>query len=253
MKWRKLLFIVFTIFLTVWNGGVSAFAMNTGFSTNEMNSKDQLTFLSNINLSLITNEPQKSSIACFDVSNNGLIAIGSETSEKNFISVYDATGEFKYGYVFNCNQSFGVQWDGINLMIYFVRSDVAALFDPKGVNIELRTIEDTIDNNSYWNHTVFSKEKTVNGNRYTIKNTMGLFNIFASSYSQLIETDSDGNETIIYDFSTSQTTRTILIFIAVFTFVTFVIAIIIWQFLKAKRNTGKVLCVSDICDKEDSI
>lgn len=242
MKWRKLLFVVFIISLTVWNGGVNAFAMNTGFSTNEMNSKDQHTFLSNINLSLISDEPQKNSIACFDVSNSGLIAIGSETSENNFISVYDVTGEFKYGYVFNCNQSFGVQWDGINLTIYFVRSDVAALFDPKGTNIELRTIEDTIDNNAYWNHVVFSKEKIVNGNRYTIKNTMGFLNFFASSYSQLIETDSDGNETIIYDFSTTQTTRTILIFIVVFIFVTFVIAIIIWQFLKAKNIGDSSLC-----------
>ena len=230
------MFILFIISLIICNGGVNAFAMNTGFSTSEMNSKDQHTFLSNINLSQIYDEPQKSTIECFDVSESELIAIGSATSEKKYISVYDATGEFQYGYAFNCNQSFGIQWDDTNLIIFFVRSDVAALFDSNGTNMELRMINDTIDNNSYWNHSVFSKEKELNGNMYTIKNNMGLLNVFASNYSQLIKTDSDGNETIIYDVSTVQTLKTVFIITAVFLFVALVISVIIWQFFKVKRR-----------------
>lgn len=236
MKYKKNMFILFIISLIICNGGVNAFAMNTGFSTSEMNSKDQHTFLSNINLSQIYDEPQKSTIECFDVSESELIAIGSATSEKKYISVYDATGEFQYGYAFNCNQSFGIQWDDTNLIIFFVRSDVAALFDSNGTNMELRMINDTIDNNSYWNHSVFSKEKELNGNMYTIKNNMGLLNVFASNYSQLIKTDSDGNETIIYDVSTVQTLKTVFIITAVFLFVALVISVIIWQFFKVKRR-----------------
>lgn len=235
MKWKKTIFILFIVSLIICGGGMNVFAMNTGFSISEMNSKDQHTFLSNINLSPIYDEPQKGTITCFDVNESGLIAIGFASSENKHISVYDATGKFQYGYIFNCNQSFGIQWDSDNLIIYFVRSDVAASFNSDGINVELKRIEDTIDNNSYWNHSVFSKEKTIDGNKYTIKNNMGMLNIFASSYSQLLKTDSNGNETIIYDVSATQMTKTLLITIAVLIFVALVIAIIIWQVFRAKR------------------
>lgn len=236
MKWKNAIFILFIICLIIYNGGINAFAMNTGFSTSEMNVKEQSVFLSNINLSPIYDEPPKSAITCFDVSKNGLIAIGFTSSENKYISVYDTTGKFQYGYTFNCNQSFGVQWDNADLIIYFVRSDVAASFSSDGTNIELKKIEDTADNNSYWNHFVFSKEKTIDGNKYTIKNNMGPLNIFASSYSQLLRTAPDGNETIVYDASATQATKTIFIFIAVLLFIVLVTAVIIWQFFRVKRK-----------------
>lgn len=225
------------ISLFICNGGINAFAMNTGFSTSEMSAKEQHIFLSNVNLSLIYDEPQKSTITCFDVSKSGLIAIGFASAENKYISVYDTTGKFQYGYIFNCNQTFGVQWDNANLIIYFVRSDVAASFSPDGTNVELKEIEDTIDNNSYWNHFVFSKEKTIDGNKYILKNNMGVLNIFASSYSQLLRTDSNGNETVLYDVSTAQMTKTVCIFIAVLIFVALVTAVIICPFFIAKRKS----------------
>lgn len=236
MKWKNAIFILFIISLIIYNGGINAFAMNTGFSTSEMNVKEKSVFLSNINLSPIYDEPQKSTITCFDVSENGLIAIGFTSSENKYISVYDTTGKFQYGYTFNCNQGFGVQWDSADLIIYFVRSDVAASFSSDGTNIELKKIEDTADNNSYWNHFVFSKEKTIDGNKYTIKNNMGPLNIFASSYSQLLRTAPDGNETILYDASATQATKTIFIFMAVLLFIVLVTAVIIWQFFRVKRK-----------------
>lgn len=236
MKIIRAGFISLTVSLIVFSGCINALAMNTGFSTEEMNSEEQHTFLSNINLTLISDEPQKSTFTCFDVSESGQVVIGFANAQKKYISVYDATGGFQYGYVFNCNQSFGVQWDSANLIIYFVRSDVAASFDSNGDNVELRTIEDTADNNSYWNRCVFSKEKMINTNRYTAKNNMGILNMFASSYSQLLKTDSNGNETIIYDAGTTQTAQTVLFIIAVLIFAAIVIALVIRQFLRAKRQ-----------------
>ncbi len=234
MKLKKIALILFVVSLTVCNGFINAFAMNTGFSTNKMSAEEQQVFLSNIKLSQMSDEPQKNAIVCFDVSNTGFIAIGSASLDNKYISVYDSSGEYLYGYVFNCNQSFGVQWDGTNIIIYFVRSDVAASFDSNGTNIELRIIEDTTENNSYWNHYVFSKEKTFDGNRYTIKNNMSLLNVFASSYSQLIKTDSNGNETIIYDVTKTQMPKTVLAIIAVLLFIVLVINVIIRQGFKAK-------------------
>lgn len=236
MKLRNLIFIAFIIPLIIYSEGLNIFAMKTDFSTSEMNLENQHTFLSNINLSLIADEPQKRTILCFDVNSNGMIAIGSAASENKYISVYDSTGEFQYGYTFNCNQSFGVQWDNTNLIICFVKNDVAASFDSNGNNTELRIIENTDSNNSYWNNSVFSREKTIDSNSYTIKNNMGALNIFASSYSQLIKTDAQGNETVLYDVSTIQLTQTVFIIIAAVVFVLIAITAIIWHFLRAKRK-----------------
>ena len=236
MRIRRILLAICIIILFLWNGSGNVLAMNTGFSTENMAPNDQQIFLSNINLYLITEEPEKSTITCFDVNDNGLIVVGSEDSTKKSVSVYTSDGTFNYGYAFNCSGSFGVEWDDNNIIIYFVRSDVAALFDAAGTNLELKKIQDTTDNNSYWNHSVYSTQRTINEEQYSMRNNMGLLNIFASSYSQLIKTNSDGNTVIIYDVSSEYTTRFVTIFIAVILFVAFIVLIIILQFKKLKKR-----------------
>lgn len=173
---------------------------------------------------------------CFDVGKNGLIAIGSANSDQKNVSVYDATGQFQYGYSFYCSQSIGVQWETNGLMIYFVRSDVAALFDQNGINLELRMIDDTTENNSYWNHTVFLKEKSLNGNTYRLKNDMGLLNMFAFDYTQLIKTDPEGHTTVLYDAGSAQMPKVLLFVIAAAAFVALILWVLIRQLLKGNRN-----------------
>lgn len=236
MKNKNIFFIICTILITLlFYGSENAMAMNTGFSTNSMTLEAQKNFLSNINLSLITEEPEKNSIKCFDVNNNEQVAIGFENSLEKTISVYESNGAFKYGYKFNCSGSFGFEWDNNNIIIYFSRSDVAASFDPNGNNIELKRIQDTIDNNNYWNHSVNSVQRTINGNQYYLKNKMGVFNIFASSYSQLTKTDMNGNTIIFYDFSNEYTIKFAIGFIAVTLFILFIIVAIIKQFIEQKN------------------
>ena len=77
-------------------------------------------------------------ISCFDVSESGLVAVGSATYGNQYIYVYDATGKFQYGQAFNNPGSYGLQWDGSDLIIYFVRSDIAALVDSEGNIKELK-------------------------------------------------------------------------------------------------------------------
>lgn len=237
MKCKNFILVLFTVFLIVFNTLINAFAMNTGFSVSEMSSEDKQTFLSNVKLSLISEEPKKDTFSCFDVNNMGLIALGYDTIDENYISVYDANGKFQYGYTFSCDGSFGVQWNDKNLMVYFVRSDVAASFDKNGTNVEIKNIDDTDVNNSYWHNTVFSTEKNIDTNRYKIKNNMGLLNVLATDYSQLIKTDSDGNVTIIYDVSTAQLTKTVIIVTAVVLFVAFVIFSLVRQIFKKRVRT----------------
>lgn len=228
--------MLFIISVFLWNGSENASAMNTGFSTENINFNVQQTFLSNINLHLITDEPKKSAITCFDVNDNELIAVGSEKSTKKTVSVYASDGTFKYGYTFNCSGEFGVEWDDNNIIIYFVRSDIAALFDETGTNLELKKIQDTTDNNSYWNHSVYSTQRSVNEKQYNMKNNMGLFNIFAPSYSQLIKTETDGNIVTIYDASSTHTAKFAIVLIAIIVLVALAISTIVFQALKLRKK-----------------
>lgn len=235
MKTKRFVVALLIFSLVMWCGSVSALAMNTGFSTQEMNADDEQMFLSNIDLSVVKEKPEITSMLCFDVNNNGLIAIGSRGATKQYVSVFSSDGVFMYGYTFYCSGSFGVAWDNNNIIIYFVRSDVAALFDQTGTNLELKKIEDTIDNNSYWNHSVFSTRRNSENCEYILQNNFGLLNVFSTSYSQLVKIDPQGAKTTVVDVSQTGKTKAVVFLIITLAFIVMVALIIKRQLLKGKR------------------
>lgn len=217
MKRRGLFLLPIFIFV-IFTNVVWVNAMHTGFKTKELPSEEKNMFLSNIDIISIDEEPVKKTIVCFDVSSNQLIAIGQNTSGRKTICVYSNEGVFQYGYTFNCSGAFGVEWDEENLNIHFVRSSVILSVSPKGEILGVAEIQNTIENNSYVNHFIHATHRTMDDNEYLIKNNMGLLNLFASSYSQIIVKDSTGFESIIYDVSSIQLTKmiTIISFICIF-------------------------------------
>ena len=205
---KKIFYVMLTLLLwLLLEGKTQAFAMNGGFSMTWMDAKAQQEFLENIALRRIDDAPRKTAIECFDVNENELIAIGTEIAEKKYVSIYNTEGMFQYGYVFQSSGAFDVQWDKDYVLIYFVRSDVAAAFDDQGTCIWMQRIEDTAENDAYWNHIVRARQKEIGENRYLVRNDMGIFNLFASAYGQLIKFDETGNETVLYDVTAMQKTR----------------------------------------------
>ena len=148
---RKTLLISIFIFMLVCNPIVTN-AINTGFLTDELPEKVQNQFVENIELRLIETEPTKSSVVCFDVNENQMIAVGQKSSDRKIICVYSSDGIFQYGYTFNCSGDFGVEWDKDNLNIYFVRSDVVISVSPGGEILDVLEVTNSIENNSYVNH-----------------------------------------------------------------------------------------------------
>ncbi len=225
--------IIIAVLTSVSNWRV--FAMNTGFTTDSMEAEDQQKFLSNIGLHLITEEPSRSTIQCFDINENGLIAIGTEDYSNKTVAVYDTSGHFQYGYRFTANGDFGIEWDEhSHMMIYFVRSNVAALFDEKGNHIELRKIQITTDNTSYWNNSVNTTQRTVGECRYTIENSTGVLPILADSSSQLVKIAADGNTTVLYNADKSVDTVAIIKTIAE---TVFIVAVVFAVVLMLRKNT----------------
>lgn len=226
---RIWLFILFLFILFECNG-IAAFAIDTGFSTEELTTHDIEEFCTNVELSLLLEEPEKKAIDCFDVNEKEMIAIGSDNSERDTIYIYSKCGEFQYGYTFSSSGKFGIEWDNDNLLIYFVRSDIVISVNSMGEIEDVLKIQDTLENNSYWNNSVFGSKKSVGSTEYKIQNDIGLLNAFSDSYSQLVATDDAGNVTVVYDVSKSYISSILLSIAAVIVFVCLVVCTIAKQF-----------------------
>lgn len=239
MKYLRYFFIILLLLFLLTNTGIEVLAMDTGFTTEALPKSNIETFIKNINISILPNEPKKKAIECFDINDNGLIAIGYSDSDNKTVCIYTSNGDFQYGYNFKCSGKFGIELDENTLNIYFVRSDIAITVNPNGEIEGILQIQDTIENNSYWNNSVFLTRRNTDNNEYILKNDMGIFNIFTSSYSQLIALNANGEESIIYDVNSAQFTHMAIIFIGIIVFICIVAFAVIKQFIKRKPKSFK--------------
>ena len=238
MKLKKYSFVLL-LSCVLFGIGVEVSAMNTGFLTEKLPENDVQMLLENVNIQMFTKEPEKNTIQCFDVDENGTIAVGCNNFNKKTVCLYSAEGCFQYGYTFMTDGSFGVELDNEILIIYFVRGDIAVAIGPNGQIESVRKIQTTTENNSYWNNSVYLKSRKSGNNEYTLKNDMGVFNIFASSYSKLIVTNVDGEEKILYDAGSVGFFRILVIFIAAVIFIAIVILEIRKAIIKYNEETNQ--------------
>ena len=179
---------------------------------------------------------KKKGVLCFDVNEQGMIAVGQKDSQGKEICIYTSQGEFLYGYRFNCTQSFCVEWDEQRVNIYFIRSDVIISLDSDGNILDIKSVQDTIDNNSYRNSLLYSTNRAVGSTTYLIRNDMGIFNCIASTFSQIVTIDATGTESIIYDVNSMQLTKIILTISFICAFALVVIAVVVCQFIKLRHG-----------------
>ena len=234
MKKINIYLIVILFILITYRA--NAATINTGFSTNELSTEAKNTILDNINLSYIKEEPKKSMFDCFDVNVNQMIAIGYSNSSIKTVSVYSSKGIFQYGYTFNCMGDFGLEWDENNLNIYLVRSNAIVSVNSKGKILSILEVQNTTDNNSYRNHYIYSKKRTVGNTEYHMKNDSGALNVFATAYSQLVFVNEQKQETIIYDASVAGNRSAINEFIYTTCFFAVCIAVVIVVIVKYKKQ-----------------
>ena len=227
MKTTKKYIILFSvIMLLVLSSTNVAVAENNIFSTEKLSDNEIKTVIYNIDLEVLTSEPIKKQIKCFDVNENELIAIGMESFDKKFVVVYNTDGIFQYGYSFNCNGSFGVKWDKNDLSIYLVRSDIVFSVNYNNEIKNVFKINDIPESYSSWNDYIFKTTRLVGNRKYIMKNDMCIFNFFASSFSQLIVTEND-TEKIIYNVNSQQFVKYIVCSVLIVIFALWVLLMII--------------------------
>ena len=212
---------------------ISVSAMTTGFELEEVSDETKERLISNKSINVINEEAGFESISCFDVSENGLVAVGVQNGINNFVNIYDNNGSFLYGYSVGIDGTFGIEFDNDNLIIHLVRSDIAILIDENGNYLEINSIKNNYDNDSYWNNVIFAKAKEINDSKYQLTNSSGFLKFFAPSYSQLIKTSSDGTQTILIDVS-SEYSVYIIFFIVLGVVLLFSLIAIVFHYLKEK-------------------
>ncbi len=239
MKYEQRLLAILLFYIIIENMGIMAFAMNTGFTTENISNEKMITFVDNINIKLLEEEPRGMSIECYDINKNGMFAIGTERFEQKKIAVYNIEGIFQYGISFDSSGTFYLELtDDDKLIIYFVRSDMAVSVNSVGEVEEVLNIPDTLDNNRYWRY-IQAPKKKVGETQYKLKNDMGILNIFATSYSQIVAIDAEGNETVIFDADTTaeQVTIIIIVFIGITIFIV-AFTIYIVRLIKQNKNSN---------------
>ena len=212
-----ILICLLTLILVVFP--VSAYGINTGFSVEELTDVDKENFLANFEKNYITENPMNLNmgISCFDVNEKGLIAVLHEKSNFKAVCIYNSEGDFLYGYTFTAGQSIVVEWDGDNVNILLVRSDILISLDSSGKLQDIKEVPVTIENNEYKNR-LRKNTRIVGDTKYIIRSNMGPLNMVATSYSQLVVIDGQGVEYVIFDVSSSQLTKTIIVVVVVFAF-----------------------------------
>ena len=167
MRYIRCMFTILLLLTILTNEGVKVSAVNTGFSTESMPENEMSSFLKNTIVSILNTEPERKPIDCFDINENGVIAIGSSDFENKTICIYSNNGQFLFGYRFKCNGEFGVEFAKNDLVIYFVRSNVAMAVNHMGEVVEIQEIQNTPENNSYWNNHVLSNSRKIGDTEYS--------------------------------------------------------------------------------------
>lgn len=140
------------------------------------------------------------SIECFDVREDGMIALGFNRSpEMKYVAVLDADGVFQYGCTFKCNGAFLVDWVGGNLGICQVRGNVLGVFDETGACVSLRSVKTNTAFSRYMN-ALRQPVRKVGDKTYILRNDH-ILSFLSTDYGQLVCIDVQGNETVLHEVS----------------------------------------------------
>lgn len=139
-------------------------------------------------------------IECFDVREDGMIALGFNRSpEMKYVAVLDADGAFQYGCTFKSTGAFLVDWVGEDLGIYLVRGSLLGVFDETGACISLRDVKTDTAASRYQND-LRRPTRKVGDVTYILRNDHVL-SFLSTDYGQLVRVDAQGNETVLHEAS----------------------------------------------------
>ncbi len=173
--------------------------------------------------SSISNEWMTGSILNFDISDKGIVI----ALEGNKIVILDEDGNVENGFSFHMVGTYGVHWNGENIVLFQTRGDLIFEFT---VNAQLVRVlqmnQKVIENYQLRDELTGCRQIKYGRYIYQIKNTSSLFSILASqSFQQLARVDEDRSEELLYDAGSNQN-AIVLAAIIVFLLIAFCVVMI---------------------------
>ena len=198
----KLLLLVLSaisIFKTI---SLTSFSVNTDFQGQKVSNEETQSIIESLDVKFTETFPViEKGFNCFDVNEDGYIALNfSNIRERNYIVVYNSSCEFKYCLSYNSVGSYGIQWDGNNIMIYSIRGEFAVIVDNSGNCMEIMKIPSNSVNHDYLTGEIFANRKKVSGIVYKaealIINSSMVKN---GEYVRLVKIFPNGKEIVVFE------------------------------------------------------
>lgn len=193
-------------------------------------------FLDSTAITPLRKFPSAHHISCFDVNEDGNIAIvfkGMST-----VAVLDNDGEFLYGFEIKTNGSLYVEWGTDCLNVIFVRGGTIVSLDEKGNILNIGVVGTGNDLISVSTDTT----RTVGNEVYRLSNRdMEFIGFWSGGYSKIERYDKLNDETtIIYDVSDSTISKMTFIVLGVLVFMNLVSLIAFLDIRRIVRNKRRI-------------
>ena len=211
-----------------------ASALKTTLAIREITGEERVKITKNIQVTLVTSEDEveRFPIVCFDVRDDGMIAIGTKKHLTSDCVIYVYKDDvFQYGYSLDLDSSFAIKWTDDFINVRSNRGSFIFALDPNGQVVKMWDDKRAEVNFDRW-------EKVVGEQTYFMRNDFEneLFNVMGfigTAYAQFCVTNAAGETTILYDVSARMLPR---MTIAVVAFGSFAASAIISVIIQACRK-----------------
>lgn len=194
---RRLLITLILLFLF----SITTFAADDNFEMNVITGSRETKLRERLDVKLLSEEPSKRTISTFDVSDDGSFVLGYEDDKSTkYICVYNAESEYIYGFCYEDEGSFLVDLFDEYVNVYMIRSNLCVSVNPAGEIERLYDVPDTSYNNNYIDELQDNSRKVGNDTYKLEKRVL----LILPWYSQLVCTDDNGNQRIVYAAETSE-------------------------------------------------
>ena len=194
MKRRYLVLCVMLV-IVLLASTIEASAMNTGFLTEDMSEEDRNGAQENNmgKVDMLSSEPKfLLGFANYAINPSGCFAISGSYLTNSLIAVYDADGNYLYGYSINNPGSIAVSWVDDNIAVYFVRSNTIRVLDQNGTVLSEETSDDAMYNQLTANTQVI-QDTTYVAKHWLINHEL----LRWGSYTKLVRI-SNGEESVLW-------------------------------------------------------
>lgn len=178
--------------------GTTAFAVNSEGSVLVETEPSSVV----MDIEFLTQKPTNDHVECFDVKEDGMLAVGTSESNKKTVCVFDSSGVFQYGYRFVSFGNFYLDWSGEHLVLCLTRSSLAVTVDSSGMVARVDEIKNTKSNDRYWRF-LQSRTRMVNEEKYMMHS------------SKIQKVDAAGEKETLYQVSPLYTIKRLAIISAI--------------------------------------